>query len=369
MLITHFVESLERGGLERVVVDLAQAQAEAGNECRVICLFTEGVLAQALAARGIEVVSCGKRRGADVAALLRARAAMRRRPGGILHTHNATAHYHAIAAGTGRRFDAIVNTRHGMGDIDPSSRRERLYRHALRRTDSVVAVCEAARTRLANSGAAARRALHVIPNGIRTERFAVSSPEARAGMTQALGLSDAARIVGTVGRLHPAKDQAGLIRAFAIVRKAMPEGILVIVGDGALREELETVARETGVADAVRFLGDRDDIDRLLPGFDVFALPSLTEGYSVALVEACASALPVVATDVGGNGEIIRHGDNGLLVPARDGGALAAALLMLLRDQGLAASMGRAGRKWALAEGSLQAMVARYAALYEGRAT
>lgn len=364
MKITHVVESLERGGLERLVVDLVLAQREAGHECRVACLFREGVLAAELAPHGAEVVSCGKRNGMDFAALLRMRAAIAPGAGGVLHTHNAAAHYHAVAASPGLRFSRIVNTRHGMGDIDPSSRRERLYRQALRRTDSVVAVCEAARTKLADSGVAARGGLHAIPNGIRTERFSAATREARDALARALGLAAGTRIVGTVGRLHPAKDQAGLIGAFAMLHRTIPESALVVVGDGKLRAELESAAASAGVGHAVRFLGDRSDIDRLLPGFDVFVLSSLTEGYSVALLEACASALPVVATDVGGNGEIVRHGRNGLLVPPRQPEALASALVLLLRQQQLAADMGRAGRGWALAETSLQAMATRYEALY-----
>lgn len=367
--ITHVVENLARGGLERVVIDLALAQREAGHRCRVVCLFERGALADELSAHGIEVDVCGKRRtGVDPAALLRARRLLRRQRGGVLHTHNATAHYHAVLAAAGLGFARVVNTRHGMGDIDPRSRRERLYRIAMRATDHVVAVCAAARERLAGSGVRPREALLSIPNGIHVDRFAPADADARARLASMLDLPRASRMVGTVGRLHRAKDQASLIRAFARLLADVPDAALVLVGDGALRGELEQLARSEGVAHRVRLLGDRGDVAELLRGLELFALPSLTEGYSVALLEACAAGLPIVATDVGGNCEIVRHGVNGLLVPARDIDALAAAMSRVLGDAALADAMARAGRAWVLAEGSLQRMRERYAALYVDRA-
>lgn len=364
MRITHFVENLERGGLERVVIDLVLAQRDAGHECRVICLFQQGVLAGELVSQGIEVAACGKRRSADIGAVLRARSLLERRRGGVLHTHNATAHYHAVLAAIGLGFDRVMNTRHGMGEIDPGSRREWLYRRSMRATDHVVAVCAAARDRLERHGVRPRSRLLSIANGIRVERFAPSTPAARRQLATELGLPADARIIGTVGRLHRSKDQAGLIRAFRLLSASLPDAALVLVGDGAMRGELERLARSEGVADRVRFLGDRGDVDRLLCGFELFALPSLTEGYSVALLEACAAALPIVATDVGGNAEIVRQGVNGLLVASADANALSAAMLGLLHDRERAEAMGSAGRDWVVAHGSLRAMAERYAAIY-----
>ena len=134
--------------------------------------------------------------------------------------------------------------------------------------------------------------------------------------------------------------------------------------DGALRAALEAQCAALGLGDAVRFLGDRSDVRQLLQGFDVFALSSLSEGYSMALLEACASGLPIVATDVGGNSEIVVDGRNGLTVAPADGEALAGAIAALLREPGRAVRMGQAGRDWALREASIATMAARYDALY-----
>ena len=179
-----------------------------------------------------------------------------------------------------------------------------------------------------------------------------------------LGPAPGVRIVGTVGRLNPVKDQATLLRAFARVHAQSADTALVLVGDGALRAGLEAQSAALGLGEAVRFLGDRSDVRQLLQGFDAFVLSSLSEGYSMALLEACASGLPIVATDVGGNREIVAEGRNGLMVAPADEAALAEAMAALLNEPARAARMGQAGREWALREASIATMATRYDALY-----
>ena len=169
-----------------------------------------------------------------------------------------------------------------------------------------------------------------------------------------------------MGRLNRIKDQASLIRAFRKVYDQLPDTALVLIGDGELRAKLEQCAMAEGVAGEVYFLGDRSDVHELVQGFDLFALSSLSEGYSMALLEACAVALPIVATHVGGNGEIVRDGITGCLVPASDPQALAEAIIALLRDPQRAQALGRAARAWVELDGSLQTMAERYAEIYRG---
>ena len=366
MNIVHFVENLERGGLERTVIDLVGAQREAGHQCRVICLYGLGALASELNAQGVMVDECSKRNGFDIVALRRARRFLSQSPGAVLHTHNAVAHYHAVLASMRLPLGRVVNTRHGMGAGDSKSRLEWLYRRSVRHTDYVVAVCEAAREHFSMDGVCPRSGLLCIPNGIRVEKFSTSSAQARNDLATRLGLAIDSRIIGTVGRLQPVKHQDSLLEAFARTRQAIPSAALVVIGDGPLRDPLERRATELGIADSVRFLGDRSDVHELLAGLEIFALSSVSEGYSVALLEACAAGLPIVATDVGGNNEIVRDGINGRLVPARDPEALSAALTGLLQAPGRAAEMAGASRQWALAEASFRTVAARYLALYCG---
>lgn len=366
MNISHFVENLNRGGLERAVIDLIRAQLALGHRCQVICLFERGSLAGELEDLGVPVHACAKRRGLDLKSLVRARRRIKAHATEILHTHNATAHYHAVLAAFGLPIRRTINTRHGMGALDSASRRERLYRYSLILTGAVVTVCEAARRELQRQQLVPAAKLVAIPNGIRVERFQVADAGARARLAAALALPPGTRVVGTVGRLAPAKHHASLIAAFADVAGRIQDCALAIVGDGELRGALEEQVRRLSLQHRVFLLGDRDDVGDLLRGFDLFAMSSVTEGYSIALLEACAAGLPIVATDVGGNAEIVHDGINGKLVPAGSIDSLSQALREILEDRAGSAEMGRRGRAWALEQGSVSTMAARYDALYAG---
>lgn len=365
--VTHFVENLNRGGLERTVIDLVRTQLASGQRCQVVCLFERGALAGELDVLGVPVLACGKRRGFDVRALARARRHVVAHGSRILHSHNAAAHYHAVLATLGLGLRTI-NTRHGMGALDATSRRERLYRLSLRRTAVVATVCEAARRELERGGWPHATRLAAVPNGIDIGRFAPRDEAARERLVASLGLPPRTRLVGTVGRLNRVKDHAGLLQAFARLRDEVPDAALVVVGDGELRAELAALAAAPALAGRVHLLGDRGDVADLLRAFDLFVMSSRSEGYSIALLEACASALPIVATDVGGNAEIVHAGENGLLRPPGDPVALADALRVLLTDPARARAMGQAGLEWVQREGSLAVMAAGYEQLYEGSA-
>lgn len=365
--ITHVVENLNRGGLERVVLDLVKLQQQQGYRCQVVCLFERGALAHELDALGIPVHACGKRRGLDLAALARARRLIRAHATEVLHTHNAVAHYLAVLACLGLGVDKVINTRHGMGGMRRWDRAEMLYRAGLAGTDIVTMVCEAACRGAIERGLVPPGKLQVVPNGLRVQDFAAATSAARTRLQQALGLPPRTRLVGTVGRLNWAKDQASLIRAFGRVHEQLPDSALVLVGDGSLRSELESCAQREGLAAAVHFLGDRDDVRELLQGLDLFALSSVSEGYSMALLEASATALPIVATDVGGNREIVHDGLSGIIVPPNDVEALAQAIIDLLRDPARAARFGAAARAMVETRGSLEAVAARYAELYRAQ--
>jgi glycosyltransferase involved in cell wall biosynthesis len=365
MNITHVVENLNRGGMERMVLDLVKLQQRQGHHCQVVCLFEAGALAHELDAAGIPVVACHKGPGLDLRALARARRAIDRHDTDILHTHNAVAHYQTVLAVCGLDLLRVLNTRHGMGAGQRTGRKEWLYRRALTRTDMVVTVCEAAKRNGVEKGMLPPSITRVVPNGIAVERFSPASMDMRERLLAVLGLKGNTMLIGNVGRLNWTKDQAGLIRAFRQVHLHYPEAALVLIGDGELREDLEHCALTEGVREAVHFLGDRGDVRELLRGLDLFVLSSVSEGYSMALLEACAVALPVIATDVGGNSEIIRSGETGLLVAPGNADSLADSMLALLRDPERASAYGRAARAWVEHHGSLEAMAERYQCLYQ----
>ena len=366
MNITHFVENLDRGGLERMVLELVKLQHRQGHRCQVVCLFEPGSQAHELDELGIPVSACDKRQGFDLRALARARRLVHDHATEVLHTHNAVAHYQAVWATYGLGMRQVINTRHGMGGNQRAARREWLYRRALGSTDTVVAVCEAARSDAVKRGIVPMAKTRVVPNGIQVDSFQTVSATMRRRLQDLLGLPAHTQLIGNVGRLNWAKDQAGLIRAFRRVNEQLPDTALLLIGEGELRKSLEIRAAEEGVTDRVHFLGDRNDVHELLQGLDLFVLSSASEGYSLALLEAGAAALPIVATDVGGNREIIRDGETGRLVSAGDPAMLAEAMLSLLRDAPQAQVLGRSARRWVEQHGSLDVMAGSYARLYLG---
>jgi len=210
-------------------------------------------------------------------------------------------------------------------------------------------------------------------NGVDTERFSVDVPgggDRRAQPIPGCPFDPAVHwIVGTVGRMQAVKDQLMLTRAFILLVNAAPELRerlrLVLVGDGPLREGCQALLQEAGMASLAWLPGERSDVPAVMRGLHVFALPSLAEGISNTILEAMASGLPVVATDVGGNADLVTPQISGLLVPAGDAQPMAAALLRLARSPAQAAAMGEAGRQRVERDFSMRAMVARYQGLYD----
>jgi glycosyltransferase involved in cell wall biosynthesis len=169
-----------------------------------------------------------------------------------------------------------------------------------------------------------------------------------------------------VGRLVPVKNQAMLLDAAAALQRRNLRVTTVIVGDGPLKQELQSRADALGIAASVRLLGERPDVERVLAAFDVFALTSVSEGLSNTIQEAMASGLPVVATRVGGADELVDHDRTGVLVPSNDPIALANTLESLLVAPERRLRMARAARTRAQSEFSLDKMVGAYEELYYG---
>lgn len=368
MKVIHVVESLAIGGLEKVVLSLVSWQLQQGHSSRVICLFEEGAMAEQARAHGIKVDSVGKRHGLDLAALGSLRHALRQAASGdkidVLHTHNPVCHYYSAAAALGLGISRLVSTRHGMGPASESGRLDLLYRIALLGTDAAVAVCHAGQRRFVQAGVIPARIAGVVPNGVAVTGIEPRHDAAKARLLSQLNRPAESILLGTVGRLSPVKDIETMLRALQRLRQAGWHAELAVAGDGETRPALEALAKTLQIEKSVHFLGMRSDVAQLLSAFDVFVQSSLSEGYSLALVEAAAAQLPIVATRVGGNADIVMEGVNGLLVEPRDTSAMANALTLLLDSADLRDRMGLAGRSWAMKSGTIEAMGLAYDALY-----
>ena len=241
------------------------------------------------------------------------------------------------------------------------------------RASSLIVANSAAAADVAVAEGADRRRVQVIPNGVPLPAWASdawSGHEAwvarRRDAREALGLPDHGRVVGAVMSLKPIKDPALLVSAFARCRERTAGDRLVLIGEGPLEADLRTQAGNLGVAEQVVFAGRRAEPQELLAALDIFCLPSRSEGCSNALLEAMAAALPVVATDCGGNAEAVDHKVSGILVPPGQAEPLITALDDLLQDPPAGEAMGLAGRRRAESLFSLEAMVKAHRDLYAG---
>ena len=267
----------------------------------------------------------------------------------IVHTHMAKAGTAGRLAARLARVPIVVHTFHGhtfhsyWGPVKSAAFLQ-IERTLGAMTDRVIAVGDAQKADIAHYGVAPLTKIQTIPLGLEIEPM-LEAEQQRGRLRAELGIGADRPLIGIVARLVPIKAHEVLLEAAPIIRAAVPESTFLIIGDGERRAELESLARQLGVADATQFLGWRDDMREVYADLDVVTLCSNNEGSPVALIEALAAARPVVSTRVGGVPNVVADGESGLLVPPRDPAAFAEAVIALLRDPGRAARLGQAGRK------------------------
>lgn len=284
----------------------------------------------------------------DLIALARLYRLIRAERPDVVHTHMAKAGTLGRIAARLARVPAVIHTYHGHVFHSYFSEPKTALFRAIERalglvTDRLVVVGEIQRREIAGYGIAPLEKLVAIPLGLELDDFlGVQAPSGR--LRRELGVSETAPLVGIVARLVPIKAHEDFLAAAAAVRAELPDARYVVVGDGERRQELETLASQLGLDDAVRFLGWRHDLLEVYADLDVVALSSLNEGSPVALIEAMAAGRAVAATEVGGVAEVVQHEVTGLTVPARSPEKLGKAILRLLRDPALRHRLGEAAR-------------------------
>jgi len=353
------VHSLQRGGSERLACDLARSVDPAAVESSVCAIDAAGPMADELARAGVPFHVMGREPRLDWRLLPRLHRLFRQTGVNVVQTHHLT---QLIYSAMGARLAgaALIHVEHEYFSL-ASRRRKRLLRVLGALCHRVVAVGEEVGVFLSRDVGLAASRVVVIPNGVDLTRYSPTPRFARS----ALGLPPSGPLVGHVGRLDLLKDQESLIRAFHMVTDDHPDAHLVLVGEGPVRCQLEQLAATLGIRDRVLLLGSRGDVADLLPHFQVFAMASLAEGLPLAVLEAMASARPVVATGVGDIPRVVRDGTTGLLVPAGQPKALATALAGLLAAPARAQAFGRAGRVAVEQRFAFSSTVQQYQALYE----
>jgi sugar transferase (PEP-CTERM/EpsH1 system associated) len=365
-LVVHLIYRLDIGGLETLLVDSINRMPPERYRHAVVCLTGYTEFAGRIERPGVELYALDKAPGLGLGSHLRLFKLLRRLRPAILHTYNlGTIEYQAVALLAG--VPVRIHAEHGRDASDPQglNRKHNLLRRLLANViDRYVPVSNDLARWLDTVVGLPARKVETIINGVDTERFRNGAPLDSAA---AAWRADGAFVIGAVGRLQDVKNHAGLIDAFARLRARVPDQKLrlVLVGDGPLRARLEAQAAQSGAGADIVFAGAHANVAAVLGGFSLFALPSIAEGTPVTLLEAMASELPVVASDVGGIPEVVDHGVNGTLVPAGDPEALAQALAAYVRDPQRAAAHGRAARARIEQHYSMAAMLAAYLGLYD----
>lgn len=366
--VALIVDDLRVGGAQRQLVELAKGLDKSRFRALVVTLHAGQPLERELIHQaGVELVCLHRGGKYDFAVTLPLVQLLRRRRVHVVMPFLTPATFFGLTATMLARTPVrIVTERSGIEKLKRLG--ERLYRSAedglTRLADVAVANSEAGRSYLMSRGIE-REKTRVVYNGVAAERVTASAKE-RLQARLSLGIDEDAPVAGMVATLTPQKDWPVLLRAADIVRKSLPEARFLIVGDGPLRGELEEQAALLGLGEAVVFAGQRDAVAPLIGAFDVAALSSCDhEGCSNYLLEAMGLSKPIVATDIGGNRELVRHGETGLLVPVGEPQALAEAILKVLSEPQTAARMGAAGHARFEDGFSAPVMAGNYEQLYE----
>jgi glycosyltransferase involved in cell wall biosynthesis len=366
--VCFIVNNFNVGGLEKVVIDLVNHLDRNRFDVSVVCVDGHGTLFDRLRLDEGACLVLDKSHSMhtpvgtfDPKTLWRMRSFFARRDVSVIHAHNVgPLVFGGLASRLGLRRPTVVYSEHNqIYSAGRSGRRKFIF--YVRLADHVVAVSHDLRRTLV-SKVHPTVPVRVIHNGIDGTQFSMTSGEE---VRRELGIGEEDILIGSGVVLSKQKGMPYLLRAAKGVIAREPRARFVVAGDGPLRKDLERSAAHLGLGDRFRFLGYRSDMPRVISAFDIYVLPSLWEGLPLALLEAMAMGKPIVATEVGGNPEVVQDGVNGFIVPRRDAASLQDALIRICRDDLFRRRAQRVNRSRFESDFSLTAMVNAHERLYE----
>jgi glycosyltransferase involved in cell wall biosynthesis len=363
MRVMFLSTSMGMGGADKQLLSAAQLMHAQGHDVCIVSLTELGPMGLEARSQGIRTESLDMRRGVpDPRGLVRLIRLVRAWKPDVLHSHMVHANLMARAVRLFARVPVMVSTIHNIYEGGPLWMAA--YRISNGLVDHMTIISEAAANRFVNERIVPRELLTCVPNGVDTDRFRQVAPGTREALRSSIGVND--RFVWlAVGRFEIAKDYPNMLHAFAQVCQRDSNAVLLLVGHGSLQQETESLARSLGLADRIHFLGVRSDVPEIMAAADGYVMSSAWEGMPIALLEAAAAGLPIVATRVGGNHEVVRDGESGFLVPPRDHEALGQAMLRLMEQAPeRRRAMGECGREHVRVHYGLGRVVERWQDLY-----
>ncbi len=369
--VVHLIYALSTGGLENGLVNIINRMPAKRYRHTIVCLTSADDFSQRITAPGVDVIALGKPPGHDLGFYLNLRQTIKQLNPDIVHSRNLA----ALEAQLSTLWMGGIKRVHGehgreVGDLDGTNRKYLLLRRSMRwLIHHYIAVSADLQRWLMETVGVEPQRVTQIYNGVDAAKFKPRNVKPLALLPQRWRDLDDMLLVGTVGRLTPVKDQQLLLEAVAQIRSIEPQLFqrlrLIIVGDGPLRANLVALAEQLELTDFVWFAGDRSDVPEVLSTMDLFVLPSLGEGISNTILEAMASGLPVVATAVGGNLELVQEAVTGALVPAGDSSALAGAICNMLRDVAALDAAGANAQRYVADKFDWDRTVAQYMRVYD----
>lgn len=354
--VAFLIQGLQIGGLERVVADLAIQLDRNKFIPLVICYDSVGEFENILLENGIQVLYLPRRPGVDYAYVIKLAKLLKAERVQILNAHNETALFYGTLAARLARVSKVIYTEHD-GSYPKSSGHNLLNKMLLRWNHHVITVAEYLKQHLVQSQKINAGKISTIHNGICWDTDGVRSKPSQA---LDLPLRGAFPILGIVARLDPIKNHLLLFQAVRGLVSKLPKLRLLVVGDGPEHTTLSRHISAHQLQEHIFMVGEQQNVKDWYTLFDIFVLPSKSEGLSVTLIEALAAGVPVIATDVGGNGEIIKHEVNGLLIPSAKPQALQQAIVRLANDPGLQQRLSQSGKERFRTAFSVRNMVAGY---------
>jgi sugar transferase (PEP-CTERM/EpsH1 system associated) len=369
-LVAHVIFRLDVGGLENGLVNLINRIPAERFRHAIVSLTDYSAFRQRIQRSDVPVFALNKPPGNSPATLARLWLLLRRLRPDIVHTRNLGALEAALPAALAG-VPVRIHGEHGrdVDDLDGTNTRRQIVRRLYKPfVHQYIALSQDLASYLRHKIRVPTSRIAQIYNGVDSERFHPAG-ERRDSVPQADFAGPGHFVIGSVGRMQDVKDPLTLARAFARLMETMPEAEqrlrLVMVGDGPLRERVQLTLAEAGVAQYAWLPGERNDVARIMRSFDLFVLPSLAEGISNTILEAMATGLPVLATAVGGNPELIQAGVTGTLVPRDDPESMARAMRAYAESTELCRRHGSEARGAIERKFGMEAMVNAYMAIYD----
>ena len=361
--ILHVTFDMAIGGTEQVIRQLVLNLPAGDFSNEIFCIDGKiGAVGEILQQQGIRIHKAPRRSGLDFQLIGFLRQTLRSGDFDVVHCHQYTPWVYGWFAAWGCNAK-VVFTEHGRFFPD----RSRVKAWPLNvmmalSTAAITAISAATRVALARYEWVPKPWVQVVYNGIQP---LTADPARQQQLRTELGLADNQQVVGTVARLDPVKNQLMMLQAFALVLQQQPNVLLLLVGDGPSRQQLETEVDRLQIRPQVRFTGFQQHVADYLALMDIYLLSSHTEGTSMTLLEAMHLGLPCVATAVGGNPEIVADGSSGLLSPDNDTAAFAAHILQLINNTEHRLQMGKVGKQRFEQLFSVEKMALAYQKVYQ----